>query len=594
MELTLHDLPCEVLEGVLSAVNMSSAVLSLWKCGDKKLNYLISNGGCTRIDLEDKTAAKPKFPKMLIFLRKLRHLSITTKGTSVKGDGSLSSLLNQLSSTLETLKLSCPEAESCLLNITVHDPHKENTVAVPGSKAYFLPQNGGKSCVKYCLWDLEAKFPNLTSLSLETESQSVIAPLIGYLPSPLTFLSIRSPGHLFAPDFQGGYPPQLHSLRVSWELPVDSLSSLPPTIKTVDYPLRPSMISTHLQALPKTIEELPWSIDIAPYTIDILPPSLTDLSTFNIGQFSAGRNWAAELPRSLKTFGKWDYSTLTEIQLRSLPSSVTRLGVSTLDWFSIRPSDFPTSLTFLKVGHLQGGVSETEIAKLPNLTQLSIPGNAKIEIYDHLPKSLQKLSFNSFDKEPKSMAIPALPPHLTEWKAYRIAITNDSTKSQKVASTSLFDLAYPTQPTEPSTLPPLKTNAFPSTLTYLSLWSLEPSLLSSLPRYFHTLALSGQILHVDDIAKLPRALLNLVVGGFTGILSKDKFGQLPRTLVSLSYGMVDSELRYNANAFQGFPDSLMKLEVPQDHYSKILPFMLSPPKCIVKTFKKPEKISQQS
>lgn len=177
LQLTLF--PVEVLDSILSRKDMSTSVLMLWKCGDSRLNYLLSHGGVTEIYLKDIGGfSRSRYPKMLSALSSLRVLSIKRGSWPLCPHTMLSREIQALSPTLESLTLEGYGTTNCLLN--------------------FNDSNPGVIYTKYpmdtsSLWNLAARFPKLQTLKLEGLLIAKIGgpnALSAVLPSSITRLSI--------------------------------------------------------------------------------------------------------------------------------------------------------------------------------------------------------------------------------------------------------------------------------------------------------------------------------------------------------------------------------------------------------------------
>ena len=108
----LWRLPPELLGLVLDFHDVSSQVILLWKCGNRRLNINLASG-VTFVALKDERwTSTSRYPKMLSSLVKLRHLSIQRGEGPLMPVKELSIELQKLSGTLKTLRIDCFEALS--------------------------------------------------------------------------------------------------------------------------------------------------------------------------------------------------------------------------------------------------------------------------------------------------------------------------------------------------------------------------------------------------------------------------------------------------------------------------------------------------
>lgn len=151
---TLSDLPSEVLALVLEG-SSSVAILSLWKCGDARLNWKLSQGGCLRVSLGDfNVASTSRLPSMLTRLSHLKELRIDRAGY-VLPPRMLASAIRALAGTLEILHLHFDGALSCLLA-----PHLDPSPTQHHDQLNDYRVSGSR------MWSIGKNFPRLSSLTV--------------------------------------------------------------------------------------------------------------------------------------------------------------------------------------------------------------------------------------------------------------------------------------------------------------------------------------------------------------------------------------------------------------------------------------------
>lgn len=110
----LVELPTEILAEILFGCSRSCLVITLWKCGDKRLNKKLASA-ITFLDLEDtRLASTSRYPKLISELTNLRYLSIN-RGSHPLMNSSRAlnkEIMKIQGSKIETLKFSSYEASS--------------------------------------------------------------------------------------------------------------------------------------------------------------------------------------------------------------------------------------------------------------------------------------------------------------------------------------------------------------------------------------------------------------------------------------------------------------------------------------------------
>lgn len=321
----LNQLPPEILALVLSS-QRSFLVIQLWKCGSKALNHLLSNGGCTEVDLKDENQwSLSRWPKMLRSLRHLRKLRIRRSSGGLMPIEELPKELMLLAPSLESLELKSGSAETCLFNFAgPMDEDGEYDLAVTS-----YPRGQSR------LWDVGAVFPRLHTLSLESRERDYGSTPrfrdddLAALPSTLTYLKLRN---CLLGNEAGDCPPR----------------TLPPNLLTV-----------------RTIRA--WGDDEDHDTL-ALPSSLTDMNIYN--DTLCTPEAVAALPRGLVKLNS--YINWVPGQLEKLPLQVSSLffgqcpAIKQLPTLQPFWSSLPSHLTFIKLTFISSQILHVvDIASLP-------------------------------------------------------------------------------------------------------------------------------------------------------------------------------------------------------------------------------------
>ena len=413
---------------ILSDDVISYSVINLWKCGSKKLNYTLSHGGCTTVDLEDwKINSTSRFPKMLCSLHRLRTLRIRRGKEILAGAYELRELLWRLPGSIESLNLTCKEAESCFFRNPEPDHHHAIFTASINDKSScssspFLDHATGSP-----LWDIGSKFPNLTNLSLRAWHSSMIAPYCNFLPSTVTELAILAPYHDTTPPKMSS---QLVSLKLNLQKVPTDLSFLPLTLERLENQMILSVGEKHLKGIPKNLKETNLEFEWSPMTADQIPKGLRSLRINCIDQYEFDElnfDWETHIPSSLTSLTVMNETVLTGSILLHLPSTITYISVRDVDWSSIeRETDYPSSLKHFK--SICKDVSSDDIKQLPRgLISLAVffSGDRMRNCFEMLPPKLENLHFltrafhekmllnNEFPPLPKTLISLKLVPELT-------------------------------------------------------------------------------------------------------------------------------------------------------------------------------------
>lgn len=274
----LVSFPSDILALILHGSCSSYLVLTLWKCGNGKLNRKLA-ASITYLDLCDASAhATSSWPTLIAELRELRYLSINRFEMPICSPShALSAHLQTLSPTLRTLKISCKEASHSLYQ---YDP-----------KLGWYAGEYERGVSRY--FDMCAIFPQLETLEV-TETfgafYSMCPTDFAALPPSLTSLKM--------PPAQISASSRLDRLCPSGLIELNTMLSSDASCNWKPF----------LDSLPSTVTRL------GPFSLDGVPTSLQgrgDLITEWYGP--ASHTLLRNLPSSITKLGHWDEFTFDPV-----------------------------------------------------------------------------------------------------------------------------------------------------------------------------------------------------------------------------------------------------------------------------------------
>jgi hypothetical protein len=548
------DLSPELLDDILRRQGVRHSAVNLWLCGNKRLHYLMSNGGVTDVLLEDtKWNSTSRWPKMLAELRFLRRLVIIRDGGRLGNPWSIGHELQRLTPRLEELEMDFREAESCfgLLSASGADSGLEEVSHGEEVVDYFQPPP------RVRVWDVATVFPNLRLLGLYSCDGFLEPHDWARFPKTLKTILVATQWSVVESSHLGG----LESMDLTeQQMDNDIIACLPANLTSLNnfYPQHPD---TFLHFLPLSITKIKPRIDVSPELFSLLPRQLQGFRLINWDNESM-----AKLPESLKDLSISDQRPIEGRDLRVLPRTLTSLIVKRLvpstiskaDWppelsklfllcsrtaqaESFHPNmlaDLPASLKKLKI-HMTG----MEFAHLhtiliqfpPHLTKLELHGPLS-QLLQYLPSSLQDLycleTRSNFDITSSILSLPR--------GLRRLVVAGEGHIDMNIC----LD--------------------FPPRLTELELGCLSGILskvfASSLPHSIQTLALSGRITYEKEaLSVLPLSLDHFSFNSSEPFLADD-FGELPNRISFLDIAALEG--RFNNRHMSQMPRNLRILLLP--------------------------------
>jgi hypothetical protein len=443
----LTSLPVELLDRTLQ-FDSSHHVIDLWKCGDMRLNFLLANGGVTKVELKDTSATSPsRWPRLLKHLRKLRFLSVERSEGRLDQVQNIRRELMQLPSSLEVLKVKCKDADEAFQE----ERHLEALLPVLFESSYSsreelrLDPEYQQACSKPRMWSLAEKFPRLRSLHVAC-NRLLSRPQFDIcgLPDSLTSLKL-----VCCPEWKlrdaSELPRGLLKLKLSDRLDLcgkHAMSTLPPGLTS----LFGFVVNTEhnlvltggaesklawVSQLPKSLTRLegwvPWQ---SPLKALYPPPSLLEFKLPHTDTDFTPEWMRERLPPNLTQLQmSATQREVSEAHLRAIPRSVTNLVLLELFVFPEDATTLPIRLTTLTLPRRMR-LTFDQISLLPrSLTALSLAMTSFLlgdHSFEDLPRGLRTLEVYDgavvafCSQNPISSRLPqlALPPSLLELRGF--------------------------------------------------------------------------------------------------------------------------------------------------------------------------------
>lgn len=563
---SLRSLPADILDLLLTSLDATHEILSLWKCGDSLLNSKLA--GISQIRLRAALwLGEFRAPSVLYQLPKLRSLSIASRHNLFEDDdGRQNGLLALARAPLETLEFESADAHALLLLFSPSDPNTP-------------PRMSGS---------LETLFPRLRSLKVRSTTVPLIESNLLALPSTLTRFSTLSLMYTVGKStIMSNLPRTLLrlecTLKILWPHTIPEGEDLwvewaqaPPHLEfigTIDTPTLPSTLNW----LPRTLTacEFGWSAWPLPL-IESLPPRLLSFevrrNVYRTHWISHLReNWISLLPRTLTTLS---------CAISSISEVVGPSGARSADDFFTVGSSFTVGSI---AGLPQQVFQEIHSSFPPTLTRLDITVTfLDFEELRCLPSTLKVLGItfeNRWgDKDSVTLNADWLPPCLSElrilgsWDDTLLVISGDlpPTLTALVCSKldqesftklprGLLDLGIPD-------FPPTGTMELPPRLTSLQFNAWRCEWFSLVPRSV-TSFMAGDLEtptsdDSDLFAALPSTLRTLVLeDGDTPEDFVVPSSLCFSTLTSLDHLELGGNLRFPCAVFKSLPRSLIYLDL---------------------------------
>lgn len=415
MIFTLLSLPHEIVGQILDLDGMSPAVIGLWLSGNRAMQYKIVHS-VTRIHLvKPGMISANRMPKLLASLRCLAELEVERELQQLSCPDQTAWVLQHLASSLRTLKLYFHDSFYSVMRITPSD-----------SESSSLSDTPDDASSEGAAWSLANAYPRLETLHLDGLEIEWTAVDMDALPSSLTALGNTkiTSDYYYQSSVVAALP---RGLRY-WNIQSDDLHA----IAWAHLPR--GLLDLHLSNIDSS-----WRLfqDTPPPEIVDLPPTLTRLCLDN--------GWPLQdHPKSLQEL---DYRTVIDASKSDFSEfkSLTTLG--TPGYL------FPVSLK--SIDTLPNSVASMYI----DLAPVSSP-------VKKWPDALRSLCLGY--REVQEFSLLALPSNLTRL-SYLTARHMFSSINLVPKNLTYLNMSFQLEPNDDI--------EFPSTLTYLSLLPLSPSLI---------------------------------------------------------------------------------------------------------------------
>lgn len=343
--LTLEQLPPDILKQILAFDGLTRAIIRLWTSGSPLIRQNIRRSATI---MAFECQIERVFAQLPILLTELTSLQFLTvrRGqwfdlTDIPGT---IKLLNHLGSSLEKLVL---HFKSNNIYEPISDLSECQTTKSAADIPHKLPIDIGDTYINFAKC-----FPKLQWLEIGNQLAQFRS--IRSLPSTLTRLNV-----FFNPNVEiVPFPAGLIRLEVSapTRLPKEFWPALPSGLEYLDlsnYGSSTSMEVEDLAALPRSIKRLvmstyAWTPPTAEH-IKALPPHLESLENVSNSMLQFLDGLPTRLTKRLLIGGTFGISSaLSPADIRSMPRSMIALQCRLKDLSELTPSDFPSSLTYLR------------------------------------------------------------------------------------------------------------------------------------------------------------------------------------------------------------------------------------------------------
>lgn len=574
---TLADLPPELLDQLLRR-GISHHVITLWKCGNIRLNQRLAQGGATKVVLSDKTLSlKSRWPCMLSELKKLRSLEIICGLRTLDNVDHLRTQLQRLSPTLEDLTLDFFGSVLALMKQDAVDVH-----TTLDGQHYEVIQKYGTSFIVAertapyenvnGMWDLDAKFPNLTSLHLRSDSPLSFLREVDLAALPRSLTALRLP-----------------ALNIPKAAPWTRLDLLPPNLrKFIEVsPHGFRFTDASLRLLPRSITHLDVVHITSSETLELLPPGLQSallkaeegvelshlpptLTSYTMIPSCGTVSLDLVMPLPLTSLVIHYPYPLNASHFKMFPRTLTSIHVSSdIDWSSLTSSDIMPA-TLIEFGasdpsnlNIQPNTFKVFPASLRRLNLICRGTGQTLTSIDYLPPNLELLALRPTYGEQQLISASvakSLPRSLTSLSLF-MTISEDVNDFFDNLPGSLTSLSFS---------PTVESIRCADYTRLWHLWRLEsltlrsdffPSL-STLPRTLHAFAISAPGQDVPAVIVPDHHLVdappNLSLLSLPNVAFPCRLlHRLPRTLQTL-YGIHLTELEA-ADSLRGLPPKLQTL-----------------------------------
>ena len=361
----LNELPSAILREIFTSSWQS---IELFKCGDRALNFRLSNNAVTEVTLVDLIAlSRSRWPRCLSEFSGLEKLSINRGFLGPLGAiVTLRSELKKLPSSLKSLEITCQGIAHVFFGAPSSNESIDNDSADSDDEA--LPPKRSKLTETISdqlhleQWNLDATWPHMERLVIgysrfsNYKAEPLQASLFGLLPRSLTAFTC---GNAITGDINA------------------YLSALPSGLLTLDLPERTIAEEDGLMVLPKSLSNLGHSLGYDAIEALIKSPNIlpnliefpcdfqeyeelvTDIhdgeliwphNVLHLTLYYSGVNIFTHLPSnliSLDYVGQGPLVALLPEHVAGLPRTLQKLELTHIQWSGINVDDWPPNLTHL-------------------------------------------------------------------------------------------------------------------------------------------------------------------------------------------------------------------------------------------------------
>ena len=305
---SITSLSPDILGLILYGRSSSYLLINLWKCGDRKLNEMLSKS-VVYVHLSDYfKRSNSRWPKLLSELRQLRYLSIDRSSYPLKNTLSeLSAEIQRLPPSLTTLKLQFANVHLALLNC---DSTPDNSIKTQYERGLSR------------LVDMNRLLPRLQTLKLFDKPKSAPIEFADFagLPDGLTSLSTRAIRIFDNNTSLTPLPRSLTELKAKVTCYDNKKTDFSVFPLSLTYIKRLKLPLAHLPAHIRVTEILPFDRQI------VVRPSTTHLAFAYRADYNVHQPWSSVLPPNLTVLELNHNFELTEESLSLLPATLLCIG----------------------------------------------------------------------------------------------------------------------------------------------------------------------------------------------------------------------------------------------------------------------------
>lgn len=366
---SLDNFPVEILVQILDPQH-SFLAIELWKCGSSRLNYKLSHGGVTNIELNTR-APTSRWPRCLKEFKLERLIVNALFGKALCSTATLRKELKKLNSDLKELEITAPGA--CL---ALFGGSSKKAVNAGDSDDMDQPKAAKRSKLAETaddldhqgIWNLDVTWPRMERLTFGGELRGLPPCIFALLPRSLLHLEVTNQWGSSISDFSA-LPPKLRTLHLPCVITsAKALKTLPRSVTDIGKSIDEAVL-VDLAKKPSLLPNLthfPWeqdaeaNLELKEWVLEEDGEWPQSIESLMFAECSADQIFSKELPQALKTLSisasYCDYDITQSYLLKNLPKLLTELFVDKIDFSEIEASMWPSGLVDLSFKYTHFGL----------------------------------------------------------------------------------------------------------------------------------------------------------------------------------------------------------------------------------------------